>query len=69
LLRARGAQAADLARQGLYLSPESEAAAQRAKALLADQPCHLQEVEASVAQFDAAVSSLAQSARQPPAGQ
>jgi hypothetical protein len=63
LLRARGAQSADLARQGVYLSPEAEEAARRAKALLAERPCPLAEAEASVSAFDAAVSSLAQSVR------
>jgi len=64
LLSARGAQSADLARRGAYVSADAEQAAQRAKALLAERPCRLDEVAACVAQFDAAVSSLAQSTRQ-----
>ena len=63
LLRARRAQAADLARRGLYLAPEAEEAARLAKSLLAEVPCRLPEAEASVARFDAAVSLLARSAR------
>ena len=56
---------ASLARRGLYLAPEGEAAARRAKALLKEVPCHLAEVEASIQEFDAAVSALAQKGRQP----
>src|SRR6202011_4215381 len=63
LVRARGAQAADLARRGLYLPPDAEAAARRAQALLAARPCALAEAEASAAQFDAAVNLLAHTAR------
>jgi hypothetical protein len=65
VLRARGAQAADLARRGLYLAPEAEAAARRAKTLLKEVPCRLAEAEVSIQAFDAAVSALAQQARQP----
>jgi hypothetical protein len=61
LLRARSAQAADLARRGLYLPTEAEAAARLAKKLLAEVPCRLVEAEAAVTRFDAAVSLLAQS--------
>jgi hypothetical protein len=64
LLRARSAQSADLARHGLYLSPDVEQAARRATALLAEVPCRVEAAAASVAQFDAAVSSLAHSARE-----
>jgi hypothetical protein len=63
LLRARTAQATDLARRGVYLSPATEEVARRAKAQLSELPCHLEEAEESVAQFDAAVSALAHSAR------
>jgi hypothetical protein len=65
LLRARGAQCADLARHGSYLSAEAEEAARRAKALLAEVPCRLADAEAYVTQFDSAVRLLAQSARRP----
>ena len=64
LLRARSAQVTDLARGGLYLSPDAEESARQAKALLAERPCRLVEVEATVAHFDAAVGLLARSARQ-----
>jgi hypothetical protein len=68
LLRARGAQAADMARQGLYLPSEAEAAARRANTLLAELPCRVDAAEAAVTQFDAAVRVLAQSARRGSAG-
>ena len=68
LLRARRAQSRDLARRGLYLAPDAEEDARQAMTLAAERPCRLSELEPRVARFDAAVSALAQAARQAPAG-
>jgi hypothetical protein len=64
LLSARRAQAEDLARRGIYLPPEAEEAARQAKALLGQRPCSLADAEVQLTRFDAAVSQLAQAARQ-----
>jgi len=63
LLRARRAQAEDLARRGRYLSSEAEQAYRRAVDSLAERPCRLAEIEISVAAYDAAVAALARSTR------
>jgi hypothetical protein len=68
LLRARRAQSRDLARRGLCLAPDAEEDARQAMSLAAERPCRLSELEPRVARFDAAVSALAQAARQAPAG-
>jgi hypothetical protein len=66
LLRARRAQSRDLAGRGLYLAPEADEDARQAIALASERPCRLSELLARVVRFDAAVSALAQAARQPP---
>jgi hypothetical protein len=63
LLRARRAQAEDLARRGLYLSPDAERAYRQAVAALATRPCEIAEVETSVSAYDEAVGALARSTR------
>ena len=62
LLRARRAQAQDLARLGLYLPPAAEEAFGRAQDLLAQHPCRLADIEPHVRAYDAEVATLATTA-------